>query len=88
MILNALDNKPLPVYDDGQNVRDWLYVEDHCRALMTVLGKGQSGEVYNIGGNNEKTNLQVVHALLSCTRPSACPLSRPWLVVAPLLPRT
>jgi dTDP-glucose 4,6-dehydratase len=63
MILNAIDNKPLPVYGDGQNVRDWLYVEDHCRALLTVLDKGQPGEVYNIGGNNEKTNLQVVHTL-------------------------
>ncbi|SFR14171.1 dTDP-glucose 4,6-dehydratase [Desulfoscipio geothermicus] len=63
MILNALDNKPLPVYGDGQNVRDWLYVEDHCRALLTVLDKGQPGEVYNIGGNNEKTNLDVVHTL-------------------------
>jgi dTDP-glucose 4,6-dehydratase len=63
MILNALEGKPLPVYGDGQNVRDWLYVEDHCRALRMVLGKGRPGEVYHIGGNNEKTNLQVVHAL-------------------------
>lgn len=63
MILNALKGKPLPVYGDGKNVRDWLYVGDHCRAIHTVLKKGQPGEVYNIGGNNEKTNLQVVHAI-------------------------
>lgn len=63
MILNALELKPLPVYGDGQNVRDWLYVEDHCRALVIVLEKGRPGEVYNIGGNNEKTNLQIVHAI-------------------------
>jgi dTDP-glucose 4,6-dehydratase len=63
MILNALELKPLPVYGDGQNVRDWLYVEDHCRALLIVLEKGRPGEVYNIGGNSEKTNLQVVYAL-------------------------
>ena len=63
MILNALEGKPLPVYGDGQNIRDWLYVEDHCRALRMVLEKGRPGEVYNIGGNNEKTNLQVVHTL-------------------------
>jgi dTDP-glucose 4,6-dehydratase len=60
MILNALDGKPLPVYGDGQNVRDWLYVEDHCRAIRTVLGKGIPGEVYNIGGDTQRTNLEVV----------------------------
>ncbi len=63
MILNALEGKPLPVYGDGQNIRDWLYVEDHCRALRTVLEKGRPGESYNIGGNNEKTNLEVVQTL-------------------------
>lgn len=63
MILNALEGKPLPVYGTGQNVRDWLYVEDHCRAILTVLEKGKPGEKYNIGGHNEKTNLSIVHAL-------------------------
>jgi dTDP-glucose 4,6-dehydratase len=63
MILNALDGKPLPIYGDGRNVRDWLYVGDHCRALWTVLERGRPGEVYNIGGHTEKTNLEVVHNL-------------------------
>ncbi|WP_018085574.1 dTDP-glucose 4,6-dehydratase [Desulfurispora thermophila] len=63
MILNALDGKPLPVYGDGQNVRDWLYVLDHCRAIDTVLRHGKPGEVYNIGGNSEKTNLEVVYTI-------------------------
>lgn len=63
MILNALEGKPLPVYGDGKNVRDWLYVEDHCDALWRVLTKGKVGEKYNIGGNSEKTNLQVVESL-------------------------
>ncbi len=63
MILNALEGKPLPVYGTGQNVRDWLYVEDHCRALLQVLEKGIPGEKYNIGGHNEKTNLDIVHTL-------------------------
>ncbi len=63
MILNALEGKPLPVYGDGQNVRDWLFVEDHCSAIEAVLAGGQPGEVYNIGGNAERTNLQVVHAI-------------------------
>jgi dTDP-glucose 4,6-dehydratase len=63
MILNALEGKRLPVYGDGQNIRDWLYVEDHCRAIRTVLEKGQVGEVYNIGGNCERTNLDVVRTI-------------------------
>ena len=63
MILNALDGKPLPVYGNGQQIRDWLYVEDHVRALYEVVTKGQVGETYNIGGHNEKANLEVVHAL-------------------------
>ncbi|MCK9506739.1 MAG: dTDP-glucose 4,6-dehydratase, partial [Porticoccaceae bacterium] len=63
MILNALAGKPLPVYGDGQQVRDWLYVEDHARALWLVLTQGDIGETYNIGGHNEKTNLEVVSAL-------------------------
>jgi dTDP-glucose 4,6-dehydratase len=63
MILNALEGKPLPVYGKGDNIRDWLYVDDHVRALLTVLEKGRLGETYNIGGHNEKTNLQVVKTL-------------------------
>ena len=65
MICNALQDKPLPVYGDGQNVRDWLHVEDHCRAIDLVLHHGKSGEVYNIGGNNERTNLQIVKTILA-----------------------
>lgn len=63
MILNALDGKPLPVYGDGRNVRDWLFVEDHCAAIRTVLEKGRPGECYNIGGNSEKANIDVVTAI-------------------------
>jgi dTDP-glucose 4,6-dehydratase len=63
MIANALAGKPLPVYGDGQNVRDWLYVTDHCTAIRCVLADGKPGETYNIGGWNEKTNLEVVHTL-------------------------
>jgi len=63
MILNALESKPLPVYGDGANVRDWLYVGDHCAAIRRVLAKGRLGETYNIGGNSEKRNLDVVHAV-------------------------
>lgn len=65
MIRNALSDQPLPVYGDGLNVRDWLYVEDHCRAIDRVLHKGRSGEVYNVGGNNERTNLHVVRTILA-----------------------
>lgn len=60
VILNARDRKPLPVYGDGKNVRDWLYVEDHCTAIATVLQKGRPGETYNIGGWNEKPNIEIV----------------------------
>jgi dTDP-glucose 4,6-dehydratase len=63
MILHALEGKPLPVYGDGGNIRDWLYVEDHCRAILRVLDAGTPGEVYNVGGDSERTNLQVVHAI-------------------------
>ena len=65
MILNALNGKPLPVYGDGKNVRDWLHVSDHCSGIRAALAKGKPGETYNIGGNSEKTNLEVVHAV--CT---------------------
>lgn len=63
IILNALAGKRLPVYGKGDNIRDWLYVDDHARALLTVLQKGRVGEVYNVGGRNEKTNLEVVHSI-------------------------
>ena len=63
MILNALEGKPLPVYGDGANVRDWLYVGDHCAAIRRVLAEGRLGETYNIGGKSEKRNLEVVHAV-------------------------
>ena len=64
MIANALEDKPLPVYGDGLNVRDWLYVEDHCKAILAILEKGRLGEVYNVGGHNERTNLEVVKTVL------------------------
>jgi dTDP-D-glucose 4,6-dehydratase len=64
MIANAVEDRELPVYGDGMNVRDWLYVEDCCRAIDAALHRGKSGEVYNIGSRAEKTNLEVVHALL------------------------
>lgn len=63
VILNALHGKPLPVYGDGQQIRDWLYVEDHARALVEVVTKGEVGETYNIGGHNERRNLTVVHTI-------------------------
>ncbi len=64
MIANALADKPLPVYGTGENVRDWLYVEDHCRAIDMILENGRVGEVYNIGGHNERSNLDVVKTIL------------------------
>lgn len=64
MIANALNDKPLPVYGKGENVRDWLYVEDHCRAIDLIIHKGRVGEVYNIGGHNEKTNIYIVKKIL------------------------
>lgn len=74
IILNALAGKPLPIYGDGQNVRDWLYVTDHCAAIRQVLAKGRVGETYNVGGKNERTNLEVVKticALLDEMKPRA-----------------
>lgn len=64
MIANCLNDKPLPVYGKGENVRDWLYVEDHCRAIDMIIHDGRVGEVYNIGGHNERTNLQVVETII------------------------
>lgn len=63
MILNALEGRPLPIYGDGGNVRDWLYVADHCEAILLVLERGRPGEKYNIGGHGERTNLEIVDAL-------------------------
>jgi dTDP-glucose 4,6-dehydratase len=63
MVLQAIDGRALPIYGDGGNVRDWLHVDDHCRGLLLVLAKGRVGEKYNIGGGNERTNLQVVDAI-------------------------
>ena len=60
MIANALNDKPLPVYGKGENVRDWLYVEDHCRAIDLIIHKGRVGEVYNVGGHNEMKNIDIV----------------------------
>jgi dTDP-glucose 4,6-dehydratase len=65
MILNALSGKPLPIYGDGQNVRDWLYVEDHARALYQIVARGKLGEKYNVGSQNEQTNLSIIEAI--CT---------------------
>ena len=66
IIISALQGKPLPVYGNGQQIRDWLYVEDHARALLTVVQEGAVGETYNIGGHNERTNLSVVYAICDC----------------------
>ena len=64
MIINALHDKKLPVYGKGINVRDWLYVEDHCAAIDLIIRRGTIGEIYNIGGHNERTNLEVVKTIL------------------------
>ncbi|MFF7129074.1 dTDP-glucose 4,6-dehydratase [Streptomyces sp. NPDC008240] len=63
-ITNLLEGKRVPLYGDGRNIREWLHVDDHCRGIQLVLTKGQAGEVYNIGGGNERTNVQITHALL------------------------
>ena len=70
MINNCLAGKSLPVYGDGMQIRDWLYVEDHCAAIATVLEKGELGEVYNIGGNNERANIEIVKLILANTNKS------------------
>lgn len=63
MITNALNDKPLPVYGTGENVRDWLYVEDHCRAIDLIIRQGEIGEIYNIGGHNEMKNIDIVRLI-------------------------
>ena len=65
MIANALNDKPLPVYGEGLNVRDWLYVEDHCKAIDLIIHKGRVGEVYNVGGHNERPNITIVKTIIS-----------------------
>ena len=72
--LNAIEGRPLPVYGDGTNVRDWLHVADHCRALRDILQRGTPGDVYNIGGHSEKTNLEVVHAICAAVDAALPPL--------------
>ena len=67
MISNALEDRPLPVYGDGMQVRDWLYVDDHCRGILAVLDKGRDGEIYNIGGNRSLPNLEVVQQIWQLT---------------------
>ena len=64
VIANAIDDQPIPVYGDGRNVRDWIYVDDHCRAILQALRRGRAGEIYNIGARNERRNLEVVEAIL------------------------
>jgi dTDP-glucose 4,6-dehydratase len=75
MILNALEGKALPVYGDGLNVRDWLYVRDHCEAIWTIMQRGRRGETYNVGGRNEMQNLAVVHAICDLVDERAGPLT-------------
>ena len=77
VILNALEGRPLPVYGDGSNIRDWLYVEDHARALKLIVERGNAGRTYNVGGRNERTNLQVVQAICDTLDRLAPPLERP-----------
>jgi dTDP-glucose 4,6-dehydratase len=76
MIINALEGRPLPVYGTGANVRDWLYVDDHARALGMIASEGRPGETYNVGGRNERTNLQVVEAICD-ELDRICPEDRP-----------
>ncbi len=83
IIHNALNGEKIPVYGDGGNIRDWLYVGDHCRAISTVLARGRTGEVYNIGGNQEKTNLEIIQTVCSILD-EACPDS-PWKPHASLI---
>src|SRR5262245_37926721 len=75
MILNAIDGRPLPIYGDGGNVRDWLHVEDHCAGIMLTLAKGRPGDKYNIGGGNERTNLEIVDRICDAVDEFALTLS-------------
>jgi dTDP-glucose 4,6-dehydratase len=80
MILNALEARPLPIYGDGLNVRDWLFVEDHCAGIHAVLERGRPGERYNIGGDNERTNLEMVGTLCDLLDRQAPPAANPTMV--------
>jgi dTDP-glucose 4,6-dehydratase len=64
-VANLIEGKKVPLYGDGKNVRDWLHVDDHCEAILAVLEKGTAGEVYNVGGNNERSNLELTHSILA-----------------------
>jgi dTDP-glucose 4,6-dehydratase len=75
MIVNALAGKPLPVYGDGQQVRDWLFVKDHCAAIREVLARGRVGETYNVGGCNEQHNIDVIRTICSLLQQNAPPTS-------------
>lgn len=83
MILNALEEKPLPVYGDGKNVRDWLFVRDHCIAIWEIMKRGQRGETYNIGGNNEMENIRIVEMICDILdemkKPENSPSRREWI---------
>ena len=79
MVLNALDGKPLPIYGDGGNIRDWLYVEDHCSGILEVLTRGRPGERYNIGGGNERNNLGMVDMLCAALERLAPAAANPTL---------
>ena len=77
VILNALEGRTLPIYGDGGNTRDWLYVEDHCRGILAVLDRGLPGQKYNIGGGNERTNLQIVNTICACLEKALPPAENP-----------
>jgi dTDP-glucose 4,6-dehydratase len=76
VVLNALEGKPLPIYGDGQNVRDWLFVDDHCEALLAAASHGRPGKTYLVGGSNERTNLELVEAICTLLDELAPPLPR------------
>ncbi len=82
MILNAIEGKPLPIYGDGGNVRDWLHVKDHCEGILVTLQRGRPGEKYNIGGGNERTNLQLIDALCDCLEDALPAADNPALLRA------
>lgn len=81
VISNILNKKPIPIYGDGKNIRDWLYVEDHCRALGTLLYHGQPGETYNIGGDSEKTNIEIVELICEFIKPYLQPKFDPKTLI-------
>ena len=78
-IIRCLEGGPLPIYGDGMNVRDWLFVEDHCRGIEAVLERGREGETYNIGGRCELPNLTVIDTIVKCRRPGVLPGTSPWV---------